>query len=57
MFAASINTVFSENVFLNEGEFAPDFNLEDQDGKVHLLSNYRGQRVILYFFPYADTPG
>ena len=57
MFAASINTVFSEKVFLNEGEFAPDFNLEDQDGKVHLLSSYKGQRVILYFFPYADTPG
>lgn len=57
MFAASINTVFSEKVFLNEGEFAPDFNLKDQDGKVHLLSSYKGQRVILYFFPYADTPG
>ena len=57
MFAASINTVFSEKVFLNEGEFAPDFNLKDQDGKAHLLSSYKGQRVILYFFPYADTPG
>ena len=34
-----------------------DFNLEDQNGKVHLLSSYKGQRVILYFFPYADTPG
>ena len=57
MFAASINTVFSEKVSLKEGEFAPDFSLEDQDGKVHSLSAYKGQRVILYFFPYADTPG
>ena len=57
MFAASINTVFSEKVSLNEGEFAPDFSLEDQDGKIHSLSSYKGQRVILYFFPYADTPG
>ena len=32
-------------------------NLEDQDGKIHILSSYKGQRVILYFFPYADTPG
>ena len=57
MFAASINTVFSERVTLKEGEFAPDFSLEDQDGKIHSLSAYKGQRVILYFFPYADTPG
>ena len=57
MFAASINTVFSEKVSLKEGEFAPDFSLEDQDGKIHSLSAYKGQRVILYFFPYADTPG
>jgi|TARA_B100000427_G_scaffold163346_1_gene135783 peroxiredoxin Q/BCP len=57
MFAASINTVFSEKVSLKEGEFAPDFSLEDQDGKIHSLSSYKGQRVILYFFPYADTPG
>ena len=35
MFAASINTVFSEKVSLKEGEFAPDFSLEDQDGKIH----------------------
>ena len=57
MFAASINTVFSEKASLKEGEFAPDFSLGDQDGKVHSLSSYKGQRVILYFFPYADTPG
>ena len=36
---------------------APDFVLKDQDGKVHKLSDYRGQRVIVYYFPKADTPG
>ena len=50
MFAASINTVFSEKVSLKEGEFAPDFSLEDQDGKIHSLSAYKGQRVIYTFF-------
>ena len=57
MFAASINTVFSEKVSLKKGEFAPDFSLEDQDGKIRKLSEYRGQRVVVYFFPKADTPG
>ena len=57
MFAASINTVFSEKFSLKEGESAPDFILADQDGKFHSLSIYKGQRVVLYFFPYADTPG
>ena len=39
------------------GDKAPDFVLKDQDGKVHKLSDYRGQRVIVYYFPKADTPG
>ena len=39
------------------GDKAPDFVLKDQDGKVHKLSDYRGQRVIVYYFPIEDTPG
>ena len=39
------------------GDKAPDFVLKDQDGKAHKLSDYRGQRVIVYYFPKADTPG
>ena len=39
------------------GDNAPAFVLKDQDGKVHKLSDYRGQRVIVYYFPKADTPG
>lgn len=34
-----------------------DFSLPDQNGEVHKLSDYRGQFVILYFYPKDDTPG
>ena len=44
-------------VNLVEGDIAPDFELKDQDGKIRKLSEYRGQRVVVYFFPKADTPG
>lgn len=33
-----------------------DFSLPDQKGKVHKLSDYRGQFVVLYFYPKDDTP-
>jgi peroxiredoxin Q/BCP len=34
-----------------------DFNLPDQDGKCHKLSDYKGKWVVLYFYPKDDTPG
>ncbi|KKP63083.1 MAG: Peroxiredoxin bcp [Candidatus Roizmanbacteria bacterium GW2011_GWC2_34_23] len=34
-----------------------DFSLPDQNGDIHKLSDYRGQFVILYFYPKDDTPG
>ncbi len=37
------------------GSIAPDFTLPDQNGKAHSLSDYRGQKVILYFYP-KDNP-
>jgi peroxiredoxin Q/BCP len=40
-----------------EGQPAPDFELSDQDGKTVRLSDHRGKRVILYFYPKDDTPG
>lgn len=40
-----------------EGTNAPDFTLPDQDGKEHALSKYRGQWVLIYFYPKDDTPG
>ncbi len=36
---------------------ATDFELPDQDGKIHYLSDYRGKWVVLYFYPKDDTPG
>lgn len=42
---------------LEVGTVAPDFELEDQDGKVHKLSDYRGKKVILYFYPKDNTSG
>ncbi len=42
---------------LETGILAPDFTLLDQDGKPHSLSDYRGQKVILYFYPKDSTSG
>jgi thioredoxin-dependent peroxiredoxin len=39
------------------GQPAPDFELPDQDGTPVRLSDLRGRRVVLYFYPKADTPG
>ncbi len=36
---------------------APDFELSDQNGNLHKPSDYRGKRVVLYFYPKDDTPG
>ena len=42
---------------LDPGEEAPDFELHDQNGDPVALSDFEGQRVVLYFYPRADTPG
>ena len=42
---------------LETGEKAPDFDLPDQDGDNVKLSDLKGQTVVLYFYPKADTPG
>lgn len=42
---------------LDPGDPAPDFELPNQDGQSVSLSDFRGQRVVLYFYPRADTPG
>ena len=42
---------------LETGTKAPDFELPDQNGKVHSLKDYRGKKVILYFYPKDNTPG
>jgi peroxiredoxin Q/BCP len=42
---------------LAEGDVAPDFSLPDQKGEELTLSSLRGETVVLYFYPRADTPG
>lgn len=42
---------------LKEGDKAPDFNAKDQDGRDVKLSDFKGKRVVLYFYPKDDTPG
>ena len=42
---------------LSIGTMAPDFTLPDQNGANHSLSDYRGQKVILYFYPKDNTAG
>jgi peroxiredoxin Q/BCP len=45
------------SVRLQAGDPAPDFTLPDADGKPVSLSDFRGRRVIVYFYPAAGTPG
>ena len=42
---------------LDTGVNAPDFTLRDQDDNTVTLSDLKGQTVVLYFYPKADTPG
>lgn len=39
------------------GELAPNFTAPDQAGQIHKLADFRGQKVLLYFYPKDDTPG
>jgi thioredoxin-dependent peroxiredoxin len=42
---------------LNVGDKAPDFTVKDQNDQDVQLSDFRGKKVILWFYPKADTPG
>lgn len=42
---------------LEIGTKAPDFELPDQNGTLHALKDYRGKKVLLYFYPRDNTPG
>lgn len=42
---------------LEVGTKAPEFTLPDQDGKLHDLKDYRGRKVVIYFYPKDNTPG
>lgn len=42
---------------LTPGQKAPGFSLKDQNGAVVRLSDFKGRKVLVYFYPRADTPG
>ena len=42
---------------LNKGDIAPEFTLQDKNGKSVSLSDLRGKKVVLYFYPKDNTPG
>jgi len=42
---------------LKKGDSAPDFNLIDQEGKKVKLADFKGKKVLLYFYPKANTSG
>ena len=46
-----------EIIKLKVGEKAPDFSLKDSDGKIVQLKDFKGKKVVLYFYPKDDTPG
>ncbi|MGK9148793.1 thioredoxin-dependent thiol peroxidase [Plantibacter flavus] len=47
----------TEDIRLSPGDAAPTFTLPDQDGAPVSLGDYAGERVVLYFYPAAMTPG
>ncbi len=42
---------------LNVGDKAPEFSLEDQDGNTTSLADFHGRKLLVFFYPKADTPG
>ena len=48
---------FTGKIVLKAGEPAPYFELKDQNDKIRRLTDYTGKRLVVYFFPMADTPG
>ena len=47
----------TEKIVLKVGDKAPDFKAVDQNGKMVSLSDYKGKKVILYFYPKDNTSG
>lgn len=42
---------------IQEGDKAPNFSAKDQDGHVHELNDYKGKKLVVFFYPKANTPG
>ncbi|MEE9189196.1 MAG: peroxiredoxin [Candidatus Neomarinimicrobiota bacterium] len=54
---AIFGSLMSNSDSIGEGDSAPDFTLVDQNGSIHTLSSYFGQKIVVYFYPKDDTPG
>jgi len=48
---------YNLNLMLKEGDKAPEFKVQTDTGEPFQLSKLKGKRIVLYFFPRADTPG
>lgn len=44
-------------ITLTKGDKAPDFSGIDQDGNTHTLADYKGKKLVVFFYPKASTPG
>lgn len=42
---------------LKDGDKAPSFSAKDQDGNTHSLEDYKGKKLVIFFYPKASTPG
>jgi peroxiredoxin Q/BCP len=47
----------SDRTMLNQGDEAPNFEVSDHKGETVRLGDFAGRRVVLWFYPKADTPG
>jgi peroxiredoxin Q/BCP len=47
----------TEGPMLKQGDAAPAFEVDDHEGRPVKLADFRGRRVVLWFYPKADTPG
>ena len=44
-------------ITLKKGDKAPNFSAKDQDGKLHTFADYKGKKLVVFFYPKANTPG
>lgn len=44
-------------ITLKKGDKAPNFSAKDQEGKIHNLTDYKGKKLVIFFYPKANTPG
>ena len=44
-------------ITLKKGDKAPSFSGKDQDGNIHTITDYKGKKLVVFFYPKANTPG